>query len=102
MVSDWRKPKTGDTKMSTYDQLCGALGMLKQNDVELDYPAINEQMRDIGRRVGVARFGDPIASTPATGFSDQVYAEVQALHRQYRDMCLERGLIERGYLFDDR
>lgn len=88
--------------MSTYDQLCGALGILKQNDVELDWTAINEQMRDIGCRVGIARFGDQIANTPATGFSDPVYAEIQAMHRQYRDMCLERGLIERGYLFNDR
>ena len=86
--------------MSTYDQLCGALGMLKQNDVELDWTAIYEQMRDIGRRVGIAHFGDPIANTPATGFADPVHADVRTLHRKYRDMCLERGLIERGYLFN--
>jgi hypothetical protein len=88
--------------MSTYDQLCGALGMLKQNGVKLDWAAINEQMRDIGRRVGIARFGDPISNTTATGFTDPVHDEVQTMHRKYRDMCLERGLIERGYLFDDR
>jgi len=88
--------------MSTYDQLCGALGMLKQNGAELDWPATNEQMRDIGRRAGIARFGDPIANTPATGFTDPVYKEMHALHRKYRDMCLERGLVDRGYLFDER
>lgn len=88
--------------MSTYGQLCGALGMLKQNGVELDWPALNEQMRDIGRRVGIARFGDPVANTTANGFSALVHDEVRALHRKYRDMCLERGLIERGYLFNDR
>lgn len=88
--------------MSTYDQLCGALGMLKRNNVELDYPAINEHMRGLGRRAGVARFGDQIAKTPPTGFADPVFAEIQAMHRQYRDMCLEHSLIERGYLFDDR
>lgn len=88
--------------MSTYDQLCGALGMLKTNGVELPWEEINEQMRGIGRRVGIAKFGDPIANTPATGFTDQVHEEVRVLHRQYRDMCLARGLIERGYLFDDR
>jgi hypothetical protein len=88
--------------MSTYDQLCGALGVLKQNDVELDWAAINGQMRDIGLRVGIARFGDPIANTPPTGFTDPAHGEVQALHRKYRNMCLERGLIQRGYLFNGR
>lgn len=86
--------------MSNYNQLCGALGVLKQANANLDWAAINEQMRDIGRRVGIAEFGDPIAQTPATGISDPVHAEVNQLHRKYRDMCLQAGLIGRGQLFD--
>ena len=88
--------------MNKYYQLCGALGVLKQNDgVDLDWVEIKEQMRDLGRRVGIAHFGDPIANTVATGFTDPVHEEVRAIHRKYRDMCLELGLIQRGYLFDD-
>lgn len=86
--------------MSDYEQLCGALGLLKQAGAKLPWEEINLQMRDIGRRVGIARLGDPIEQTPATGMSDPVHAEIDQLHRQYRDLCLQAGLIGRGQLFN--
>lgn len=85
--------------MFDYDQLCGALGMLKTAGVDLDWPTINDQMREIGLRVGIAEFGDPHADTrpplPPLGIS------LHDLHRKYRDECLVRGLIRRGELFND-
>src|SRR3546814_8163785 len=86
--------------MSDYHQLCGALGLLKTHDEPLDWTAINEQMRDLGRRVGIAEFGDPHTGQPATGFADPVHQEIRELHRLYRDKCLGRGLINVGYLFN--
>lgn len=86
--------------MNNYEQLCGALGVLKQAEANLEWAEINDQMREVAHRFGVAQFGDPIAGTPATGLSDPVYEEIEQLHRRYRDMCLEAGLIDRGQLFD--
>src|SRR3546814_4899999 len=54
-------------------------------------------MRDLGRRVGIAEFGDPHTGQPATGFADPVHQEIRELHRLYRDKCLGRGLINVGY-----
>lgn len=87
--------------MHTYVQLCGALGLLKLNGVKLDWPEINARMLDLGRRLGTAYFGDPIAGTPATGFADPVYIELREMHHKFRGLCLSFKLIERGQLFDD-
>jgi len=70
-----------------YDQLCGALGMLKTNGVELDWNSINQTMREIAA-----------LNTADSALAMNTAAE--PLHRKYRDMCLERGLIQRGYMFD--
>lgn len=83
-----------------YMQLAGALGLLKLNDVDLDWTSLEVQMRDLGRRLGVAEYGDPSTGTPPTGFTDPVHAEIDAMHRTYRDMCLKLGLIRIGELFD--
>lgn len=84
----------------SYEQLCGALGLLKQDDAELDWLAINDQIRDIARRLGIALYGSPGSEFVCTNINDPVFAEIETLHRQYRDMCLSRGLIRRGELFN--
>ena len=84
-----------------YEQLAGALGALKQDGADLDWPALNEQMRDLGRRLGIATYGDPHTGAPPQHDAD-LQAEIATLHRQYRDMCLARGIVRVGELFDDR
>ena len=74
-------------KIMSYQQLCGALGMLKTNGVELDWEIINEQLKEIAR-----------LNTAESSLAMNTAA--QPLLRQYRDMCLERGLIRRGELFN--
>ena len=74
-------------KKMSYHQLCGALGMLKTNGVELPWEEINEQMKEIAR-----------LNTAESSLAMNTAA--QPLLRRYRDMCLERGLIRRGELFD--
>lgn len=86
--------------MDTYSQLCGALSVLKLHGADLPWTELYERMRDIGRRIGIAQFGDPLAGTPPTGATDPVHQEINDLHRTYRDMCLDRGLIRPGELFD--
>ena len=73
--------------MSSYDQLCGALGVLKSAGVEMDWSAINEQLKSIAR-----------LNTSESAMAMNQAA--QPLLRQYRDMCLELGLIRQGQLFD--
>ena len=69
----------------TYQQLCGALGALKTANVELDWTAINEELK------AIARLGkNPLEMNSAA----------EPLLRRYRDMCLEMGLIQRGELFN--
>lgn len=69
----------------TYQQLCGALGALKTAGADLDWTAINEELKSI------ARLGkNPLEMNTAA----------EPLLRRYRDMCLEMGLIKRGELFN--
>lgn len=68
-----------------YDQLAGALGVLKQNDVDLPWGEINEKLRKIAAEHG-----------PENCDTD----EVREMHREYRDKCLEMGFIRRGELFN--
>jgi hypothetical protein len=63
MVGMWLRVE----KDMDYEQLCGAIGLLKTGGIELDWPTLNDQMRELGRRVGIAQYGDPIAKTPPTG-----------------------------------
>jgi hypothetical protein len=66
---------------TTYDQLCGAIGLLEQNDIEV--PAIiKERLRIIA----------------TDGITDST--ELEVLHRVYREKCLSLKLIEPGYLFN--
>jgi len=74
--------------MDTYQQLCGALGVLKTNGAELEWVGIDKKMRDLGRRVGTATWSDP------------VHDEIRAEYRKYRDICLKKNLIKNGQLFN--
>jgi len=70
-----------------YNQLAGALGVLRSNDVDLPYTDLNEQLRIIARDNG-----------PENCDTD----EVRVMHRKYRDMCIDLGLINRGEIFSFR
>ena len=82
-----------------YNQLCGALGMLKTDGADLDWQALNAKMIDIGRRYGISQFGNPHGDNAPTGESDSVHDEIEEMHKRYRAMCISRGLIRPGYLF---
>lgn len=69
-----------------YNQLAGALGLLKSNGVELPWGEINETLRKVAAENGPDK-------------CDTV--EVKNMHRQYRDKCLDLGLVQRGELFND-
>jgi hypothetical protein len=66
-----------------YEQLCGALGVLKSAGVDLPWVEINDQLRAVAR-LNIA----------------EREAAAESLLRQYRNMCLERGLIRSGELFN--
>lgn len=61
--------------------------MLKTNDVDLPWSEINEQLKEIAR-LNTAE--SPLAMNAAA----------LPLHRKYRDMCLDRGILRRGELFN--
>lgn len=67
-----------------YDQLCGALGLLKQNGADLPWKGLNDTLRSVAREHG-----------PYNCDTD----EIIALHRQYRKECINLGLIRIGELF---
>ena len=66
---------------TTYGQLCGALGLLEQNDIEI--PAFLKE------RLRIVASEDITEST-----------ELDVLHRFYRSQCLSLKLIKPGELFD--
>ena len=79
--------KGGRPRMNFYwDQLAGALGMLKSNGVDLPWSELNMKLRQIAAEHG------PNCDTD----------EVKLMYRQYRDMCLDLGLIRQGENFDWR
>lgn len=84
-----------------YNQLCGAIGMLKTDGADLDWPSLHTKMMDIGRRYGISQFGNPHDGSAPTGHVDPVHDEIEVMHRTYRQMCISRGLIRPGYLFSD-
>jgi len=67
-----------------YNQLSGALGVLKNAGIDLPYSTLNERLQQIAADHG-----------PEGCDTD----EVRTLHRQYRDIALHHGLIQRGELF---
>lgn len=71
------------TNTFQWNQLAGALGVLKTNGHALPWAEIDQQLRTLAA---------------AGAESDKT---VRELHRKYRDMCLERHLIEPGYLFNE-
>lgn len=70
-----------------FNQLAGALGMLKQHGEQLDWASLDATMRRVAAEHGPAHCDTE---------------EIKAMHRTYRDLCLSHGLINRGELFDDR
>lgn len=70
-----------------YFQLCGAVGLLKSSGVDLDYDSIIQEIRN------VAALNTPQSNTA-------MIDAARPLWRKYRDMCLERGLIRPGELFN--
>lgn len=68
-----------------YEQLCGALGVLKSSGENLPWVEINETLRKIAAD---------------NGPFDCDIDEVKAMHRQYRDRCLRLKLLNPGELFD--
>lgn len=88
--------------MNEYTQLIGALSALKEDGAALDWAAINNQLIDLGGRIGIADFGDPLTGAEPTGWADPVHEVIRDLARKYRAMCIERGLIRPGELFDWR
>lgn len=87
--------------MNDFNQLCGALSALKSAGADLPWVEISEQMRDMGRRLGIAQIGDTLTESPPTGSNDPVHAEISTMLRTYRTMCRKLGLIGRGELFND-
>lgn len=81
---------------TNYDQLCGALGVLKANGATLPWEEIDATMRDIGRRLGIA-----MDAEEGKGIFDPVHDEIAVLHRKYRKMCMDAGFIRKGELFDE-
>ena len=71
----------------SYQQLCGAIGALSAANVELPYADIYRQLRGLAGEHGADTFATNTASQP--------------LARAYRDMCVQRGLVQRGYLFNE-
>jgi hypothetical protein len=67
--------------MFLYQQLCGALGSLKIFGVPLDWGEIEQELRQMCKQYP----------------PDQDM--VRKMHRKYRDMALECGIIGRGELF---
>lgn len=65
-----------------YQQLCGALGMLKTAGQQLPWGELNSTLRNL-------------AVMPTY----EMEAAAEPLLRQYRDICLSLGLIGRGELF---
>ncbi len=72
-----------------YSQLCGAIGCLKNAGVELPYADIKETMKDLGRTF----YNEDMSICPLT------LSLVRDLHKFYRGLCLQKGLIQIGYLF---
>jgi hypothetical protein len=77
-----------------YDQLCGALGLLKQNGVDLPWEGLNTTLKDIGRGLGQYRDTD-IALFNATN------ERARTMLKVFRMMCLQKKLIGVGELFNE-
>ena len=70
-----------------YNQLAGALGVLKQNGTDLPWSELDEKLKKIAAENG----------------PDQCDTEeVREMHKKFRDQCLSLGLINAGELFDIR
>ena len=68
-----------------YEQLCGALGLLKQSGAEMEWGTVDDMLRHFAARLGA---GD-----------GSVHDEIDVALRAHRDECLRLGLIRRGELF---
>lgn len=80
-LSDWLAERV--ERFMNYEQLCGALGVLKSAGVDLPWVEINDQLISISR----------LSTT-------EMEMAAEPMLRQYRNMCLERGLMRRGELFN--
>lgn len=60
-----------------YQQVCGLLGLLKTNGADLNWSAIDSEMRQVSQN----------------GTAEQWATNC---HRKYRDMVLSRGLLKNG------
>jgi hypothetical protein len=67
----------------SYQQLCGALGMLKSDGAALDWKKLDSDLRAMAR---LPEYEMNAAASPVL--------------RTYRTMAIQRRLIGRGQLFD--
>jgi len=70
-----------------YNQLAGALGLLKENGYDLPWAEINETLQRIAAEQGPFECDTP---------------EVIQMHRYYRDLCIKTGSIGIGELFNEK
>ncbi len=66
---------------TTYHQLCGAIGLLEKNDIEIPV-LVKERLKTIASK----------------GITES--SELNVLHRVYRSKCVSLRLIKPGELFD--
>lgn len=70
-----------------FNQLAGGLGVLKDSGATLDWKSINGRLKAIAQENG-----------PASCDTE----ETIRMHKEYRSMCIGKGLIRVGELFNHR
>ena len=88
--------------MENYIQLAGALSALKEDGAELDWAEIVPQVISLGAKIGIAIYGNPLSPEGQINWKDPVHGIILELSRKYRGICLDRGIILPGELFDWR
>lgn len=79
-----RRECDGEPMSNNYEQLCGALGVLKSAGADLRWHDLLDELRQLA-----AAGDDPL----------KLHESAAPMLQKYRDMCVDRGLIRAGDSF---